>query len=1026
MHPSSFYDLRARYVYTPLHGPYSLSEALEGLIFYSLDISRDFISFGSKSSLRHELILELSNVVDDLQDYLAYFSSTFLISPPDSLDLIKELQTNFDGFKYPIVCWGALITRLVTARQIVECNFWPHFFQPAIDNLADLQRLGRLSSVSPNAALDKLSMHASALVSPSCTVSAPYSPYGLFKVQCQSFDARSPQTMRSKSNPTVRKEDRTSSRTLDSTPTLSGPFATRIPSDLQSSVIPLQSHFPKNRSDEVLAPWNCTVSAQRSGSSTSTHSSNAREPEDLRDKAEVVGANGQDIKEQEVAAEEEEVTQDIEGLVAAPATALASSTTSQPMSTASWPTLTTRAPATTSSPTTALRFASTGLHISHFTTNFQRGRPYYSPSRSFAQAIPQPPSARLFPSTGLQPSSTTLRPSTGLQPSTALRVSSTAIWPSPTAPQVASRAPCIPCSALSPNQEPTLLLPRSSPRPRSFANANSWQSTYSSSREQRAQRSIPSAPFPSHSTAPKRPLKTQRRRLRLSPVHSPTTPPFQQYSFSSQSIYPPSDIFQPQQDDQWSSEESPSPVTVDDARGTLPPIVVHNTSDASSFVHDAHSIPPPVPSHDFYSHSSSRRLYPSTPFSAKKRRSFPSPPFHGLGNTCGRQLSRSQPCTPMVNKGGHTVSSSTCQPTPSRTPPSTPSQQRPNTQNKHLRASPVQAVPTAKSEGCTLSTTNAYTPLNSCSSTSIRVGDTRGLGRLDDNTKVLRTDGQVSEGLEGVTDGEEATRMSYAHTHPVQLNTTHRKLVMTPARTVSSSAVSRPTSKASHIPNSTVNPHWGPSIPLPRPFSLPHPVPPPLSFANANSGHSTHPSPEGQHAQRSVPSAPFHSLSVTQKQSSKVKRRRFVDSPVGSSTPFSSSLLPPFRQLQSLGGQCVPMAGNEGHLSPNDHSISPPTPSGNLDQHPVSHLPYPSTCFFSKRPCSSLPPPFHRLNGLDGQHDMQHEQSRIPPFRAAPTCKSTMSPSTPDTHAPFTPLKTWWPSPDKRDEQRQTNAPRRG
>ena len=33
MHPSSFYDLQARYVYTPLHGPYSLSEALEGLLF---------------------------------------------------------------------------------------------------------------------------------------------------------------------------------------------------------------------------------------------------------------------------------------------------------------------------------------------------------------------------------------------------------------------------------------------------------------------------------------------------------------------------------------------------------------------------------------------------------------------------------------------------------------------------------------------------------------------------------------------------------------------------------------------------------------------------------------------------------------------------------------------------------------------------------------------------------------------------------------------------------------------------------
>ena len=184
MHPSSFYDLQARYIYTPLHGPYSLSEALEGLIFYSLNISQDFIPIGSKRSLWHELVSELSNVVDDLQDYLAYFSSTFLISPSDSLDLIKELWTNFDSFKYPIVCWGAPITCLVTARQIVECNFWPHFFQPAIDNLADLQRLGQLSSISPNAALDKLSVHVSALVSPSCKVSAPYSPYGPFFCPC--------------------------------------------------------------------------------------------------------------------------------------------------------------------------------------------------------------------------------------------------------------------------------------------------------------------------------------------------------------------------------------------------------------------------------------------------------------------------------------------------------------------------------------------------------------------------------------------------------------------------------------------------------------------------------------------------------------------------------------------------------------------------------------------------------------------------------------------------------------------------
>ena len=66
-----------------------------------------------------------------------------------------------------------------------------------------------------------------------------------------------------------------------------------------------------------------------------------REPENLRDKAEIGGATGQDITEKEVEAEREEVTEDIERLVAAPARVLSSSTTSQPMLTASWSTLTT-------------------------------------------------------------------------------------------------------------------------------------------------------------------------------------------------------------------------------------------------------------------------------------------------------------------------------------------------------------------------------------------------------------------------------------------------------------------------------------------------------------------------------------------------------------------------------------------------------------------------------------------------------------------------------------------------------------
>ena len=134
MHPSSFYDIQARYVYTPLHGPYSLSEALEGPILYSFNESWDFISIGSKRSLRHELVSELSNVVDDLQDYLIYFSSKFLISPSNSTDLIKELQGKHKGIKCVSRCWGAIVMRLAVARKTVEGNFWPGLFQPAIND----------------------------------------------------------------------------------------------------------------------------------------------------------------------------------------------------------------------------------------------------------------------------------------------------------------------------------------------------------------------------------------------------------------------------------------------------------------------------------------------------------------------------------------------------------------------------------------------------------------------------------------------------------------------------------------------------------------------------------------------------------------------------------------------------------------------------------------------------------------------------------------------------------------------------
>ena len=267
MHPSSFYDLRAHYVYTPLYGPYSLSEALEGLLSYSLDESRDSVSIGSNRTLWHELVSELSNIIDDLQDYLVYFSSKFLISPPDSPHLIEELQAHHNGLKYLRICWGAMITHLAIACGIVEQNFWPHLFRPAINNLADLERLGRrLPFASPNVPLKKSSAFASAFI-PSSHTDRSRSLCCLSDSQCSPFNVQSgrPQTMPSITNPMGSKEDHTLSCRLDTTPTPSfGSRLTRMPLKSQTSAIPLESRFPQigeNCSDEVFAPLHDAIAA---------------------------------------------------------------------------------------------------------------------------------------------------------------------------------------------------------------------------------------------------------------------------------------------------------------------------------------------------------------------------------------------------------------------------------------------------------------------------------------------------------------------------------------------------------------------------------------------------------------------------------------------------------------------------------------------------------------------------------------------------------------------------------------------
>ena len=218
MHPSSFYDLQARYIYSPLHGPYSLSEALEGLISYPLSEPQDSISIGSKRSLRHELISELSNVVDDLQSYLIYFSSQFLISPSNSPDLLKELRASHDGFRYLSICWGAIIMRIAIARGIVEHNIWPHLFRPAINNLTAYQRCP--SFTLPDAQWGKSAIPVSRFVLPPRWDSIPSSANPLSDTQHLPFAARSerPQIPPSKTDPTVgRLAEKTARRLWTST-----------------------------------------------------------------------------------------------------------------------------------------------------------------------------------------------------------------------------------------------------------------------------------------------------------------------------------------------------------------------------------------------------------------------------------------------------------------------------------------------------------------------------------------------------------------------------------------------------------------------------------------------------------------------------------------------------------------------------------------------------------------------------------------------------------------------------------------
>jgi len=271
MHPSSFYDLQACYIYTALYGPYSLSEALEGLLFYPLEEC----SIGSNRTLQHELVSELSNVINDLQDYLIYFSSQFLISPSDSPDLIKELQSSCSKFEHLNVCWGALIMHLVIAHKIVELNFWPHLFQPAINNLTAFQRLKQHPpSTLPNVLLNKTS--ASTFISSPQTNSPSNTINSLLESQCLLLNVQSehPQTTPSGADPMVGKEDHTPFSRLDMTPMPPRLHCIQIPSNHQLSDTSLGSCLPQkleNHPNKVFVLIDDTIAARHFCSSTVPH-----------------------------------------------------------------------------------------------------------------------------------------------------------------------------------------------------------------------------------------------------------------------------------------------------------------------------------------------------------------------------------------------------------------------------------------------------------------------------------------------------------------------------------------------------------------------------------------------------------------------------------------------------------------------------------------------------------------------------------------------------------------------------------
>ena len=176
------------------------------------------------------------------------------------------------------------------------------------------------------------------------------------------------------------------------------------------------------------------------------------------------------------------------------------------------------------------------------------------------------------------------------------------------------------------------------------------------------------------------------------------------------------------------------------------------------------------------------------------------------------------------------------------------------------------------------------------SSTSAHTSETRGVRDLEGNEKGVGPNEQVSEEMEGVTEGKEVTRVPCAHPHPAPLTFIQTEAAGEPirvaARTSSSSTTSWSTSSSTTSWSTSMSPYMSMSTPSLSKSTIPFPH----SFASASYRSLTTLSPKKQHAWDSALPTPFRSISITQNRSPKIQIWRFTPPPANSPTT------PPFQQ----------------------------------------------------------------------------------------------------------------------------------